>query len=164
MATEPQSTSQAPVNTSLRETSVWSIDTYPKIWEGGRVKKQASEKATQAKAQVMAMPLQTSLEPPKYPRQHRCIGLVLTLPKLYLASLSVIWNCDLGSGSKFKDLEIIHIRAARLIHNLPNSFKDSDILSKVGWMPLEYFYKFRILSIAHNAYYLGLWEITVILW
>ena len=50
MATKPQSTSQAPVNTSLRETSVWSIDTYPKIWEGGRVKKQASEKATQAKA------------------------------------------------------------------------------------------------------------------
>ena len=50
MATEPQSTSQAPVNTSLSETSVWSIDTYPKIWEGGRVKKQASEKATQAKA------------------------------------------------------------------------------------------------------------------
>ena len=50
MATEPQSTSQAPVNTSLRETSVWSIDTYPKIWEGGRVKKQAGEKATQAKA------------------------------------------------------------------------------------------------------------------
>ena len=50
MATEPQSTSQAPVNTSLRETSVWSIDTYPKIWEGGREKKQASEKATQAKA------------------------------------------------------------------------------------------------------------------
>ena len=36
MATEPQSTSQAPVNTSLRETIVWSIDTYPKIWEGGR--------------------------------------------------------------------------------------------------------------------------------
>ena len=50
MATEPQSTSQAPVNTSLRETSVWSIDTYPKIWEGGREKKQASKKATQAKA------------------------------------------------------------------------------------------------------------------
>ena len=88
MATEPQSTSQAPFNTSLRETSVWSIDTYPKIWEGGRVKKQASEKATQAKAHGNA--LQTSLEPPKYPRQHRCIGLVLTLPKLYLASLKTI--------------------------------------------------------------------------
>ena len=40
----------------------------------------------------------------------------------------VIW----GSGPKLKDLEMIHIRAARLIHKLPNSFKDSDILSKVG--------------------------------
>ena len=27
-------------------------------------------------------------------------------------------------------------------------------------MPLEYFYKFCILSITHNAYYLGLWEIN----
>ena len=69
----------------------------------------------------------------------------------------VIW----GSGPKLKDLEMIHIRAARLIHKLPNSFKDSDILSKVGWMPLEYFYKFRILTITHNSYYnLGLREIN----
>lgn len=69
----------------------------------------------------------------------------------------VIW----GSGPKLKDLEMIHIRAARLIHKLPNSFKDSDILSRVGWMPLEYFYKFRILTITHNAYYnLGLREIN----
>ena len=69
----------------------------------------------------------------------------------------VIW----GSGPKLKDLEVIHIRAARLIHKLPNSFKDSDILTKVGWMPLEYFYKSRILTITHNAYYnLGLQEIN----
>ena len=69
----------------------------------------------------------------------------------------MIW----GSGPKLKDLEMIHIRAARLIHKLPNSFKDSDILTKVGWMPLEYFYKFRILTITHHAYYnLGLWEIN----
>ena len=69
----------------------------------------------------------------------------------------VIW----GFRPKFKDLEMIHIRAARLIHKLPTSFKDSDILSKVGWMPLEYFYKFRILTITYNAYYnLGLWEIN----
>ena len=61
----------------------------------------------------------------------------------------VIW----GSGPKLKDLEMIHIRAARLIHKLPNGFKDSNILSKVGWMPFEYFYKFRILTITHNAYY-----------
>ena len=65
----------------------------------------------------------------------------------------VIW----GSGPKLKDLEMIHIRATRLIHKLPNSFKDSDVLSKVDWMPLEYFYKFGILTITHNAYYnLGL--------
>ena len=69
----------------------------------------------------------------------------------------VIW----GSGPKLKDLEMIHIRAARLIHKLPNSFKDSDILSRVGWLPLEYFYKFRILTITHDAYYnLGLREIN----
>ena len=69
----------------------------------------------------------------------------------------VIW----GSGPKLKDLEMIHIRAARLIHKLPTSFKDSDILSKVGWMPIEYFYKFRILTITYNAYYnLGLREIN----
>ena len=58
----------------------------------------------------------------------------------------VIWR----SGPKLKDVEMIHIRAARLIHKLPNGFKDRDILSKVGWMPLEYFYKVRILTITHN--------------
>ena len=84
MATEPQSTSQAPVNTSLRETSVWSIDTPKYGREGGKRSKQAKR---QLKPKHMAMPLQTSLEAPKYPRQHLCIGLVLTLPKLYLASL-----------------------------------------------------------------------------
>ena len=47
MATEPQSTAQAPVNTSLRETSVWSIYAYPNIWEGVRVEKQASELTNQ---------------------------------------------------------------------------------------------------------------------
>ena len=31
----------------------------------------------------------------------------------------VIW----GSGPKHKDLEMIHIRAARLIHKLPNSLR-----------------------------------------
>ena len=57
----------------------------------------------------------------------------------------VIW----GSGPKLKDLEMIHIRTAMLIHKLPTSFKDSDILSKIGWMPLDYFYKFRILTITY---------------
>ena len=78
MATAPQSTSQAPVNTSLRETSVWSNILSPKY---GR-------EATQAKAHGNApanLP-GTPPPPPKYPRQHCCIGLVLSLLKLYLAS------------------------------------------------------------------------------
>ena len=86
MATEPQSTSQAPVNTSLRETSVWSIDTYPKIWEGGREGKEASKRKGNSSQSTWQCPCKPPWNPPKYPRQHRCIGLVLTLPKLYLAS------------------------------------------------------------------------------
>ena len=31
--------------------------------------------------------------------------------------------------------------------------KDDDILARVGWMPLEYFYKFRIVTITHVAFY-----------
>ena len=55
----------------------------------------------------------------------------------------VVW----GSGSKLKELELIHIRAAtvRLIHKLPKGMADEDILARVGWLPLECFYKFRIL-------------------
>ena len=91
MATEPQSTSQAPVNTSLRETSVYVEYRYLPQNMGGR---EGGKRSKQAKRQLkpkhMAMPLQTSLEPPQYPRQHRCIGLVLTLPKLYLASLKLL--------------------------------------------------------------------------
>ena len=69
----------------------------------------------------------------------------------------VVW----GSGSKFKELEFIHIRAARLIHKLPKGMTDEDILARAGWMPLEYFYKFRILMITHKAFYnLGLEEIN----
>ena len=67
MATEPQSTSQAPVNTSLRETSVWSNILTPKYGrEGGRVKKQASEIATQAKAHGNA-PANLPGTPPSIP-------------------------------------------------------------------------------------------------
>lgn len=70
-------------------------------------------------------------------------------------------KCEDCEKLKLKDLEMIHIRAARLIHKIPNSFGDNDVLSKVGWMPLEYFYKLRILTITYNAYYnLGLREIN----
>ena len=69
----------------------------------------------------------------------------------------VVW----GSGSISKELELINIRAARLIHKLPKGMTDEDILARVGWMPLEYFYKFRILIITHKAFYnLGFEEIN----
>lgn len=58
MATEPQSTSQAPVNTSLRKTSVWNVYLHQNM--GAREKKQLEPKH-------MAMPLKTSLEPPPPP-------------------------------------------------------------------------------------------------
>ena len=61
----------------------------------------------------------------------------------------MIW----GPGTKLKKLEMIHIRAARLMYKLPKCMKDDDILARVGWMPLEYFYKFRILTITHVAFY-----------
>ena len=50
----------------------------------------------------------------------------------------VVW----GSGYKFKKLELIHIRAARLIRKLPKGMTDEDILARVGWMPLEYLINF----------------------
>ena len=69
----------------------------------------------------------------------------------------MIW----GSGTKLKELEVIHIRTARLIHKLPKCMKDDDVLARVGWMPLEYFYKFRIVTITHTAFYgLGLNEVN----
>ena len=48
------------------------IDTYPKVWEGwggGKASKQASRAtpATQLQQKQMAMPLQTSLDPPPDP-------------------------------------------------------------------------------------------------
>ena len=38
----------------------------------------------------------------------------------------------MGSGIKLKKLELIHIRAARLIHKLPKCMKDDDTLARVS--------------------------------
>jgi hypothetical protein len=42
------------------------------------------------------------------------------------------------------------VKTAKLLDHIR---KDEDILIKVKWMPLEYFYKFRLLTIAHKAFY-----------
>lgn len=81
--------------------------------------------------------------------------------KTVIPSVLLYWVVVWGSGSKFKKLELMHIRATRLIEKLPEGMTDEDILASVGWMPLENFYKFRILIITHKAFdNLGLEEIN----
>ena len=52
-----------------------------------------------------------------------------------------------------KDLELIHLRAARLIHELPRGMEDETVLINANWMLLKYFYCSRILNITHRAFY-----------
>ena len=58
-----------------------------------------------------------------------------------------------GSSSSLQALEESHIRAARLIHNLSPSLPKHEILSKVKWHSLSYFYKKRLACIAYQAYF-----------
>ena len=44
-------------------------------------------------------------------------------------------------------LEDVHIRAGRTIHKLKPSVKDNEVLSKIGWSPLQYIYKRRLAII-----------------
>ena len=57
------------------------------------------------------------------------------------------------SSSLLDDLESIHIRAARVIHNIPKRVKKHDILSYVGWQSLKHFYTKRLLILAHSTFY-----------
>ena len=50
-------------------------------------------------------------------------------------------------------LEDVHIRAGRTIHKLKPSVKDNEILSKIGWSPLQYIYKKRLVTIMHEVYH-----------
>ena len=47
-----------------------------------------------------------------------------------------------GSCSDYlmKDLELIHLRAARLIHKLPRDMEDETVLINANCMPFKYFY------------------------
>ena len=80
-------------------------------------------------------------------------------PTASASEMPVRANCQDSEIDVYKMLR--SIRAARLIHKLPKGMTDEDILARAGWMPLEYFYKFRILMITHKAFYnLGLEEIN----
>ena len=65
MATEPQSTSQAPVNTSLRETSVWSI--YILSPKYGRDGKEASKRKGNSSQSTWQCPCKPPWNPPPPP-------------------------------------------------------------------------------------------------
>ena len=54
-----------------------------------------------------------------------------------------------GSCSDYlmKDLELIHLRAARLIHKLPRGMEDETVLINANWMPLKCFNCSCILNI-----------------
>ena len=56
------------------------------------------------------------------------------------------------SSSLLDGLESVHIRAARVIHNIPKRVKKQDILNYVNWQSLKYFYTKRLLILAHNAF------------
>ena len=81
-----------------------------------------------------------------------------TLETIYYKTVipSVLYGMAVwGSCSDYlmKDLELIHLRAARLIHKLPRDMEDETVLINASWMQLKYFYCSRILNITHRAFY-----------
>ena len=58
-----------------------------------------------------------------------------------------------GSSHLLSELEDLHIRAARLIHNLSPSIPKHEVLHKANWNSLSYLYKKRLACIAYQAYY-----------
>ena len=57
------------------------------------------------------------------------------------------------SPSLINGLEDVNICAGRIIHKLKPSVKDNEVLSKIGWSPLEYIYKRRLATIMHEVYH-----------
>ena len=53
----------------------------------------------------------------------------------------------------FNNLEEIHTKAARLIHDLPRDRDNTYILQKANWLPLSHMYKKAILNQVHQAFY-----------
>ena len=51
------------------------------------------------------------------------------------------------------EIEKTHIRAAKLIHNLPRNVSNENVLATVSWDPLDYIYKRKILTFVHKSYH-----------
>ena len=57
------------------------------------------------------------------------------------------------SPALMTELEKTHIRAAKLIHNLPRNVSNENVLATVSWNPLDYIYKRKILIFVHKSYH-----------
>ena len=58
----------------------------------------------------------------------------------------VVWG-GCSNKENFKSLERLHCRAARIIYKLPRYMPSEDVLSKVGWNTLFFYYKTAILKL-----------------
>ena len=63
----------------------------------------------------------------------------------------VVWG--LCSNNVLSSLERVHRRAAKLIHNIPTSIPENQILDKAKWKDIKYLYKRRVACLTHKAYY-----------
>ena len=52
-----------------------------------------------------------------------------------------------------KDIERIHVRAAKIIHRLPKHILDEDAIEAAKWDKIEYIYKRKLLSKMHQIFY-----------
>ena len=79
------------------------------------------------------------------------------MSKFYFATIipSVAYNIAVWGNNNaiLKKLEILHVRAAKKIFQLPDHLSDDDVLKAAGWMSIEYLYKRRLLCLMHKIFY-----------
>jgi len=79
------------------------------------------------------------------------------MSKFYFATIipSVTYNIAVWGNNNviLKKLEILHVRAAKKIFQLPDHLSDDDVLKAAGWMSIEYLYKRRLLCLMHKIFY-----------
>ena len=57
------------------------------------------------------------------------------------------------SPALMDEIEKTHVRAAKLIHNLPSNISNENVLATVSWDPLDYIYKRKILTFVQKSYH-----------
>ena len=84
---------------------------------------------------------------------------------LYIPSITyalVVWGgCSIKEN--FKSLERLHCRAARIIYKLPRYMPAEEVLSKVGWNTLFFYYKKAILKLICKIISIGNYTVQEVL-